>query len=121
VGQSIEQLVTSTRYFMDLHAVPNLSPEECAELLARYKAEVADLAIQQEAAFAAFKQPAPQMPSLATMRALNRVVRKHRAACLAFARIEQAITQETKRAQRIDGLMLNSDVQQTGRQKVRTS
>src|SRR5260221_8813134 len=103
MGQSIEQLVASTTLFVDLHDIPQLSAEERAELLARYKTEVADLAAQQAVAFEAFKQPAPAIPDRATCLALSRVARKHRAAARALTRVEQAITQEAP-PRRIDGL-----------------
>ncbi len=102
MGQSIEQLVTSTRYVADLHDIAQLSAEERAELLARYKAEVADLAALQEQAFEAFKQTAPHIPDRATCLAFSRVARKHQAAQRALARIEQAVAQALPR--RIDGL-----------------
>ena len=103
MGLSTEQLLTSTRYFLDLHDVPSMSPAQRTELLDTYKAEVTDLAAQEQQAIERVRQQEPHMPAMSTMRALSRVARKHRAAQRALARIEKAITQ-AEIPQRIDGL-----------------
>ena len=106
MGLSTEQLIASTTLMLDLHDIAQMSAEERAEKLATYKAQVTELAAQEQQAIARV-QP-PNMPPLSHMLALSRVARKHRAAQRALARIERAITQEAERALRIDGLTLSS-------------